>query len=126
MITGTQTRLTSSSATAFRTTSGPMPAGSPIVMPMRGKTRLGRGPGLVELWSECRMARGDALLSRRRTQGEAALIFLSAGAFNSLVGLEHVLDVPFKDQKIRRTLTIDLQRSAIVPLDCAFNLFTIE
>src|SRR6476619_7047693 len=36
MITGTHVDRTSSSATALRTTSGPMPAGSPMVIPMRG------------------------------------------------------------------------------------------
>ena len=126
MITGTQTRLISSSATAFRTTSGPIPEGSPMVMPMRGNTRLGRGPGLVELWSECRIARGDALLSRARTQGEAALLSLGVGFLNTLVGLVDVLDVPFENQQIWCTLAVDLQCAAIIPLDCAFNLFTVK
>jgi hypothetical protein len=32
------------------------------------------------------------------TRGEAAYILLGAGAFNPLVGLEHVLDVPFEHE----------------------------
>src|SRR5215467_1817848 len=99
MITGMQARLISSSATALRTTSGPIPAGSPIVMPMRGKTRLGRGPGLVELWSECRIAGGDGrCCPGRRFQWARLNNFLRAGCFNALVGLVDVLDVPFEHQ----------------------------
>lgn len=60
-------------------------------------------------------------------RGEGCLsLALGAGALNSLVRLEHVLDVPFEHEQIRRSLAIDLQRATIIPLDCSFNLFTIK
>ena len=62
----------------------------------------------------------------RGTQDEAKLILLSAGAFNTLVCLVDVLDVPFENQQIGRAFTVDLQRATIVPLDRAFNLFTVS
>jgi len=42
-------------------------------MPMRGKTRLGRGPGLLGLWSECRIARGDGVVVQRQRSQRARL-----------------------------------------------------
>src|SRR5689334_23781082 len=127
MITGMQARLTSSSATALSTTSGPIPAGSPMVMPMRGKTRLGRGPGLLGLSSECRIAGGDGVVVQGRKNQRARLNnFSGAGILNTLVGLVDVFDVPLQHQEIRSAFAIDLQRATIVPLDRAFDLFTIE
>src|SRR6185369_3661501 len=51
---------------------------------------------------------------------------LSAGFFNPFVGLVDVLDVPFEHEQIRRTLSVYLQRTTIVPLDSAFNLLAIQ
>ena len=64
-------------------------------MPMRGKTRRGRGPGLDELSSECRISGGDALLSEAKRKTGARLLqsCLGAGACSPLVGFEHVFDV---------------------------------
>ena len=58
-------------------------------------------------------------------RGEARQLPLGAG-FNALVGLVDILDVPFEHQQVRRTLAIDLQRTTIIPLDRAFDLFTIK
>src|SRR5215471_5284637 len=43
---GWQIPRTSSSATALRTTSGPIPAGSPMVIPMRGLGRRAKPAGV--------------------------------------------------------------------------------
>jgi len=40
---------------------------------MRGKTRLGRGPGLLGLWSECRIAWGDGAVAQKRRNQRARL-----------------------------------------------------
>lgn len=67
------------------------------------------------------------VLGKELNRGEGCLsLALGAGSLNPLVGLEHVLDVPFEHEQIRRSLAIDLQRSTIVPLDRSFNLFTIK
>jgi hypothetical protein len=91
-----------------------------MVIPIRGKTRLGRVPGFVGLWSDCRIV--EATHYSVSTVARARLWLLFRGGFNPLVCLEHVLDVPLKNKKIWRRLTIDFERSAIVPLDRTFNL----
>lgn len=66
---------------------------------------------------------------QRDNRGEAAYILrvhLGAGAFNPLVSLEHVLDVAFEHEQIRRSFAIHFQRATIIPLDRAFNLLAIK
>src|SRR6185295_12917112 len=57
----------------------------------------------------------------RSTRLAGVLYFL-----DSFVSLEHILDVALENQKIWRILAVDLQRAAIVPLNCSLNLLAIK
>ena len=44
---------------------------------------------------------------------------------NSFFNFVDVFDVALENQKIRSRTAINLERAAIVPFDCSFNLFTV-
>src|SRR4029079_19388895 len=113
MITGMQRRRSSSSATAFKTTSGPIPAGSPIVIATRGRDRPRRGPEKDELLGNCLISRDDGAdqagaKQGRESKGYLSLLFL--GVLLAFVSLIHVFDVSLKQKEVGLRLPIDLQR----------------
>src|SRR4029079_2855232 len=112
MITGTQQRVISSSATAFKTTSGPIPDGSPMVMATRGSDPEFLGFG-DELLANCLID----LRPKRNKEGRAAQCAnLASDVFHALVRFEHIFDISLEQQKVWCVLAVDLQSAAVIPL----------
>src|SRR5262249_50698595 len=139
---GWQIARTSSSATALRTTSGPMPAGSPMVIPMRGLARRAKPAGggvfidrivvgftfgryaILRRWVHTSQGLRFNCM-RRDGRDKRELVLHPRNLRHALVGLVDVLNVALKHQEIGRRFAIDLQCTPIVPLNCSLNLFTI-
>src|SRR5204863_8981078 len=101
-MTGWQIEVTSGSATALRTTSGPMPAGSPIVMPTRGRVVTGSAASCL------RVSIAESAVAHHATAGRLAFRDVSVVVFDahhlrrafftlplrhSLFGLKDIFDV---------------------------------
>src|SRR5438093_8029088 len=98
-MTGKQVWRTPASATAFKIISGPMPAGSPIVIPIRGLSGLPGARVTGSIIARCgRAAPLAALLYRRFLNTLVAVDFAVTvlGIFN----LVQVLNVVFQHQQV--------------------------
>src|SRR5215472_2456221 len=72
-----------------------------------------------------RTTRSDAMRKRNSagpTGFKCGKKFWKKGSRSSLV---HVLDIGLENEQIRRTFAIDLQTAFVIPLDDAFNEFSI-
>src|SRR2546423_14506810 len=111
MITGTQTRLTSASATALRTTSGPIPAGSPIVMPTRGRARANSAESCSRV--SIKQIRRRPLNDPRaepldlRFSGLRQVVFKARHLRRAFDGFVNIFDVALEDEQIGRRSAID-------------------
>src|ERR1051326_1532799 len=132
-MTGAQAASTSGSATAFSTTSRPMPAGSPIVTATRGRRAAAPSPAgtvgccgaslIARSLNQREAKRGERVASARAC-GRASVARLAAAV--AVFGLEHVFDVVFEEHDVGRALAVDLQGVAVVPLDGALDLLAVR
>src|SRR5262245_23921412 len=106
IITGAQAARTSSSNAALSVTSGPMPAGSPIVRPMRG---------LV-------LAAAGACAFMRRSSSQCARSRVLVAIFPILV---HILDVMLENEQVRSLVAVQFDAVFIVPFDCSAQFLII-
>src|SRR5438270_6610718 len=135
-MTGAHALSTSRSATALRTTSGPMPAGSPIVMPTRGRRPTPArsadcGEALLIARSRNRVRPDEGTPAAPLGRGRRAALWGASvarllAAAVAVFGLEHVLDVVLEKHDVGRALAVDLQGAAVVPLDGALDLLAVH
>src|ERR1051325_8415801 len=102
-ITGWQTAVTSSSATAFRTTSGPIPEGSPIVMPTRGNAATDSADSGFRV--SIKKVRRRVLNYRRAIQklrfaGLRQSVFDARRLWHALICFENVFDVTLQHEEV--------------------------
>src|SRR5262245_44689301 len=107
MIIGSQAARTSSSATALRVTSGPTPAGSPIVTPMRGFVLA--TIELVPVFAAIHLG----MRPRKLVVIPVTLIFI------------HILNIMFENEQVRAFITVQLDAVLIVPFDCPAQFLVI-
>src|SRR5207245_4512538 len=100
----------------LRTTSSPIPAGSPAVIPM---VACMRGNSVAAVCDRRRSSilTLPAVIDRRYS--------LRLVDFLVLVFLVHVLDVVLQDQEVRLTSPIHLDAVFVVPFDDALNNFAV-
>lgn len=124
MITGKQVEQTELSATAFSTISGPMPAGSPSVIPTRGLSGL---PGTRVTKVHC--GEGDesgvTLIAGLFFRRFLHVILARVVAIFGIFGLIHVLDVVLQHEQVRPFGAMQLNATTVIPLDAPSELFAI-
>src|SRR6266545_2184489 len=106
IITGSQAARTSSSNAALSVTSGPMPAGSPMVRPMRSLVLAAAGACAF-------MRRHSSQCARWRGSVAVSLI------------LVHILDVMFENEQVRAFVAVQFDAVFIVPFDCAAQFLIV-
>src|SRR6266511_2592051 len=106
IITASQAARTSSSNAALSVTSGPMPAGSPMVRPMRSLVLAAAGACAF-------MRRHSSQCARWRGSVAVSLI------------LVHILDVMFENEQVRAFVAVQFDAVFIVPFDCAAQFLIV-
>src|SRR5712692_1763057 len=119
-MTGEQAVRTSTSATAFRTISGPMPAGSPIVIPTRGLSRLDARVTRASLRGEgSGVTPADGLFFHRFRRFLQRLLAFDT-AIPAIFALVLILDVVFQQQQVGTLIAVQLDAASVIPLDASF------
>ena len=123
MIIGVQDARTSSWVTALRTISGPIPAGSPIVIPTSGLSMLlGARVTRVKCGEE-RKERGYSC-ARLFFRSVLDLVLAVAVAFG-VFGFVHILDVVLQHEQIGPFCSVKFDTATIIPFDTSSELFAI-
>jgi len=116
--TGRHSARTASSATAFRTISGPIPAGSPVVIPTRGLSGL-MGARVTRFHcGEERMSRGDTLFFCRFLYTILIPVLTVAVAFG-VFGLVHIFYVVFQHEQVGTFSAMQFYAASVIPFDAS-------